>query len=944
MQRSRVAGNGSPGNLKDRIAALQQRAASNNPSAGTPAPISIPTSSSSSLVSSPSASSNTGNALRDRIAKFEKKGGVPVPRGSFGLGAPPPQQVPTREGDSARKKGELYGNRIASVQKQVTGNSENSTASSPPTSIRRQYTGGVALGLGRPRNSIDEANADLPQRKRCISTSGLSAGKPGAGVNTVCPVDITDTTAFDEDIRGSGTSFPAVRLFTSDHSNDGAQTLSAPRITRSVSASPAMESTTCTSDESSIIISSPSPVLGDDSTKIVSQENTQSRSNFKDDSEKPQRDDQTGDDHKKLSSAPSQKIRIKNDNIVEVEAKDSPVVKVEAPEDNVAIPEEVEEDPAKTPVVSTFSATSGAPPKGTDVPCKDTTTSPTVKSQDLTTENESICSDPSSISTPSSSPLHASLEISERAYHETQKYVVVPSGSADTTIANVLEQHNATMSIAETSEKKDDHPLSSAQDEGRASTDTINGSNQKASEPKKPLLASPATISIPSRRRDPPSPLSLSPDKQDQYSEPSLDLKIVPKSFHAVVHGKPQVSFPSTTASVQLPRAAPPSQVVIMREGTKEEARVEPTTPGSPELSSLVAQAMFLEQQLGEDIPSPTKSTMPTKQSPSKASPVKPEPLKAAATAVVDELRAPPSRQSSGWSSENASSVDSAPVLTPPSPTFDLGSAFDPRDLGLNLGLESPDDSRRSMSSVLSSPGRSSVRKKVISMSRNSIRRLARRSSSTLALPDDASELAYMNDSSSTKSPRSPSPTRSLAPSLPTLNLPSGPTFKTSPGVRPLSLVTASSTSASTSPLDYEFFDSFPAVPNTAPNAGNDYDRGLGLKLNSYGFEKEDIILEEPSSPLPPTPPSKSPIAKEYDSAVKASTVGSNYASPPPRSHSLPQHDVPPPRYEQQLPPPPPSPRSKKMSPGGGKQNGSSNTTSSIFSTISRSFSSRSRG
>ena len=202
-----------------------------------------------------------------------------------------------------------------------------------------------------------------------------------------------------------------------------------------------------------------------------------------------------------------------------------------------------------------------------------------------------------------------------------------------------------------------------------------------------------------------------------------------------------------------------------------------------------------------------------------------------------------------------------------------------------------------------------------------------------------------MNDTSSIKSPRSPSPTRSLAPSLPTLNLPSsGSNFKTSPGVRPLSLVTASSTSASASPLDYEFFDSFPSVPNSIPNSANEYERGLGLKMNSYGFEKEDIILEEPQSPLPPTPPSKSPIVKDFESAEEAPPPVPKYATPPPRSHSLgPHHDVPPPQYEQQLPPPPPSPKSKRASTAS-RLNAASSNTSSIFSTISRSFSSRSRG
>lgn len=82
-----------PINLKERIAALEQRNA-------------IPSSRSASPIPSGIPQLATNNALRDKIAKFEKKGGIPVPRGRFGMGAPP-----TSSGKS-RKQGELYGNRI----------------------------------------------------------------------------------------------------------------------------------------------------------------------------------------------------------------------------------------------------------------------------------------------------------------------------------------------------------------------------------------------------------------------------------------------------------------------------------------------------------------------------------------------------------------------------------------------------------------------------------------------------------------------------------------------------------------------------------------------------------------------------------------------------------------------------------------------------------------
>ncbi|KZT70087.1 hypothetical protein DAEQUDRAFT_810829 [Daedalea quercina L-15889] len=89
-----------PVNLKDRIAALQQRnAGSNQSDARQP----------SSLTNGTRA---TGS-LRDRIASFEKQGAVPVPRGSFGLGAPPVDD------GSSRRRGELIGNRVPGLSRPV---------------------------------------------------------------------------------------------------------------------------------------------------------------------------------------------------------------------------------------------------------------------------------------------------------------------------------------------------------------------------------------------------------------------------------------------------------------------------------------------------------------------------------------------------------------------------------------------------------------------------------------------------------------------------------------------------------------------------------------------------------------------------------------------------------------------------------------------------------
>ncbi|KDQ61226.1 hypothetical protein JAAARDRAFT_575929 [Jaapia argillacea MUCL 33604] len=100
--------NAQPVNLKDRIAALQQRSVSGP--------------STSSANPPPSTKSNElprGN-LRAKIAKFEQRGGTPVPRGSFGLGAPP------MDDGGSKRRGELYGNRIPTIPRQLTGGSQPS--------------------------------------------------------------------------------------------------------------------------------------------------------------------------------------------------------------------------------------------------------------------------------------------------------------------------------------------------------------------------------------------------------------------------------------------------------------------------------------------------------------------------------------------------------------------------------------------------------------------------------------------------------------------------------------------------------------------------------------------------------------------------------------------------------------------------------------------------
>lgn len=126
-----------PVNLRERIAALQQRNVS-------------PSQQQASQFAAKNLPSSGTGCLRDRIAKFEEKGGIPVPRGSFGMGGPQ-----LAENAPAKKRGELYGNRVQGLGRQGGTPSSRSGSPLPPAD-----------------------DSPLP-RKRCVSTGGaLLKGTP----------------------------------------------------------------------------------------------------------------------------------------------------------------------------------------------------------------------------------------------------------------------------------------------------------------------------------------------------------------------------------------------------------------------------------------------------------------------------------------------------------------------------------------------------------------------------------------------------------------------------------------------------------------------------------------------------------------------------------------------------------------------------------------------
>ncbi|KAF8912204.1 hypothetical protein CPB84DRAFT_1761611, partial [Gymnopilus junonius] len=142
-------------NLKERIAALEQRQASQKPNSSRP----VSPSPGAGPTAGPTAA--PAGAFRDKIAKFEKKGGVPVPRGRFGLGAPPPtSQGPSRE---------LYGNLVFYPPVSVAGDRRSFSLSSP------DYTPLTSPTFAFPLDSPETTVSITPEVSPSLSTNGDAA-------------------------------------------------------------------------------------------------------------------------------------------------------------------------------------------------------------------------------------------------------------------------------------------------------------------------------------------------------------------------------------------------------------------------------------------------------------------------------------------------------------------------------------------------------------------------------------------------------------------------------------------------------------------------------------------------------------------------------------------------------------------------------------------------
>ncbi|KZV85536.1 hypothetical protein EXIGLDRAFT_254979 [Exidia glandulosa HHB12029] len=147
-----------PAPLSERIAKLQGKTTTASPPSRTPSP-------GGSLAASDSPLARAGT-LRDKIARFEKKGGVPIPRGSFGLGAPPAHTA------APQRKGELYGIRVPEL-----GKGSSTVLPTPSHSRRTSYADGEDF------ESAGESNSRSPSPAFGLRTRTISNTSNGGGAN-----------------------------------------------------------------------------------------------------------------------------------------------------------------------------------------------------------------------------------------------------------------------------------------------------------------------------------------------------------------------------------------------------------------------------------------------------------------------------------------------------------------------------------------------------------------------------------------------------------------------------------------------------------------------------------------------------------------------------------------------------------------------------------------
>ncbi|TFY55297.1 hypothetical protein EVJ58_g8335 [Rhodofomes roseus] len=108
-------------------------------------------------------------SLRDKIASFEKQGAVPVPRGSFGLGA-----LPMDDG-SSRRRGEMIGNRVPGLSRPVAPVPTYPSRATSPSSPGRSRAASATFQSSASSRSVSPTTTTADGEAEGFGTLRLEA-------------------------------------------------------------------------------------------------------------------------------------------------------------------------------------------------------------------------------------------------------------------------------------------------------------------------------------------------------------------------------------------------------------------------------------------------------------------------------------------------------------------------------------------------------------------------------------------------------------------------------------------------------------------------------------------------------------------------------------------------------------------------------------------------
>lgn len=578
-------------NLKDRIAALQQRNAS-APQPGLEPGVTT-TTSVPGRIALPGASS-----LRDKIANFEKKGAVPVPRGRFGESAP-------ASGEAAlKKRGELYGNRVPELAK--------STGEAALLVRKRTVSSHTARSYSISKPLVPTLTGNTPplpplQPQFTGDWAGFSAARYPSTFDPLDRRAVSDVLPHTPAFSDFRVEEPLMEGEVEEKVEENDVNIASVGVS-----------------EARHIVSAPSQVLREDSIVVTESESLPTPTTVASPpdeviSEVLQSEDAVPEQRPEVLLAPPTE-----DVLAQVTQPYSPLAESEAhdvtptqPEPQVELDESASVQTITFPTAQSPSVTTPtddvSPPPSAPLSLN-TDTSGSSGTEDISAGSEELHtpSDNMSFQT-AESPLDAKAveepltpDVSDAVF-VTEPPQVVSAAVAHTFLVPASSQPSPTLTETPVPVVTIESPVDRATDL-----------------PDSPLTAKPKPAPIVA---PPPQPTAPIPAPSSPTENAMLERRTARKSFHAVVHHKVVESIPAEPAP-PVPAAA--SAARLLRKKTNpsfpaqkstprrvvSQAYVEPDSPSLSDLAGLVADAALLEEALASPAAAKKSSRAPARAPP----------------------------------------------------------------------------------------------------------------------------------------------------------------------------------------------------------------------------------------------------------------------------------------------------------------------------------------